>query len=35
METEFTTKLDQVKDYEFTVAFDEEALGKVLMSKLT
>lgn len=33
METEFTTKLDQVKDYEFTVSFDKDALGKLTMDE--
>jgi organic hydroperoxide reductase OsmC/OhrA len=33
METEFTTNLDQVKDYEFTVSFDKEALGKLTMDE--
>jgi len=33
METEFTTSLDQVKDYEFTVSFDKEALGKLTMDE--
>ena len=32
-ETEFTTNLDQVKDYEFTVSFDKEALGKLTMDE--
>lgn len=35
METEFTTKLDQVKDYEFTVSFDKDALGKLTMDEPT
>jgi uncharacterized OsmC-like protein len=33
METEFTTNLDQVKDYEFAVSFDKEALGKLTMDE--
>jgi uncharacterized OsmC-like protein len=33
MDTEFTTSLDQVKDYEFTVSFDKEALGKLTMDE--
>ena len=33
METEFTTKLDQVKDYEFTVSFDKDVLGKLTMDE--
>jgi len=33
METEFTTSLDQVKDYEFTVSFDKEKLGKLTMDE--
>jgi uncharacterized OsmC-like protein len=31
--TEFTTSLAQVKDYEFTVSFDKEALGKLTMDE--
>jgi len=33
MDTEFTTKLDQVKDYEFQVSFDNDALGKLTMDE--
>jgi uncharacterized OsmC-like protein len=33
MDTEFTTKLDQVKDYEFEVSFDNDALGKLTMDE--
>jgi uncharacterized OsmC-like protein len=33
MDSEFVTTLDQVKDYEFTVAFDKEALGKFTMDE--
>ena len=33
MDTEFTTNLDQVKDYEFTVSFDKETLGKLTMDE--
>jgi uncharacterized OsmC-like protein len=33
METEFTTSLDQVKDYEFTVSFDKDELGKLTMDE--
>ena len=33
MDTEFTTNLDQVKDYQFTVSFDKEALGKLTMDE--
>jgi organic hydroperoxide reductase OsmC/OhrA len=33
MDTEFTTTLDQVKDYQFTVSFDKETLGKLTMDE--
>lgn len=33
MDTEFTTKLDQVKDYEFEVSFDNDAFGKLTMDE--
>ncbi len=33
MDTEFTTNLDQVKDYQFTVSFDKETLGKLTMDE--
>ena len=33
LDTELTTKLDQVKDYEFTISFDKEALGKFTMDE--
>ena len=33
MDTEFTTHLDQVKDYEFTVSFDKDALGRLTMDE--
>jgi uncharacterized OsmC-like protein len=33
MDTEFTTKLDQVKDYEFTASFDKDVLGKLTMDE--
>ena len=33
MDTEFTTHLEQVKDYQFTVSFDKEALGKLTMDE--
>ena len=33
MDTEFTTSLDQVKDYEFTVSFDKDELGKLTMDE--
>jgi organic hydroperoxide reductase OsmC/OhrA len=33
MDTEFTTKLEQVKDYEFTVSFDKDQLGKLTMDE--
>jgi uncharacterized OsmC-like protein len=33
MDTDFTTKLDQVKDYEFQVSFDNDALGKLTMDE--
>ncbi len=33
MDTEITTSLDQVKDYEFTVSFGKESLGKLTMDE--
>jgi len=33
MDTEFTTNLDQVKDYEFIVSFDKDALGKLTIDE--
>ena len=33
MDTEFTTKLEQVKDYEFSVSFDKDELGKLTMDE--
>jgi organic hydroperoxide reductase OsmC/OhrA len=33
MDTESTTHLEQVKDYQFTVSFDKEALGKLTMDE--
>jgi organic hydroperoxide reductase OsmC/OhrA len=33
MDTEFTTNLEQVRDYQFTVSFDKEALGKLTMDE--
>ena len=33
MDTEFTTHLNPVKDYQFTVSFDNEALGRLTMDE--
>ena len=33
MDTEFTTTLDQVKDYQFTVSLDKESHGKLTMDE--